>query len=193
MRLSSFNSQLVSLKLTGGQEAGIPAILTVERQCRAHWCWAAVALSVGKHFGVTDYQTQEDLVFNYFNFTVEEKLSNSAACDSNDNQHGDHTSLIIPLSSVGFPNAASKEAPLQEEELVHELSNGRPVCAFIEWSNGTGYHAIAIVGIEAMRDQDGNRRYIIGDPLHNTQRSSYNQLCDSYYNNGQWKVTFTLS
>ena len=130
----------------------------------------------------------------YFKFTTEDRQTNSSACNYKDTDHGDHTSLVIPLSKVGFNDAPPGRGPLQEEELIDQLSNKRhPVCGFVEWTNGTGYHAIAIVGIDPMRDQHDNRIYIVGDPLYSIQKVSYEQLCKSYHNIGKWIVTFTLS
>jgi hypothetical protein len=191
MALTAFHSQSMSLLLTKNLDVGIPSILTVEDQCRAHWCWAAVALSVGKHFNVSQYQTQEDLVFNYLNLTTEERQANRSNCNFEDTHHKDCPNDEIPLRWLGFANAARKSGFIPEKDLIDELSNGYPVCAFIEWKNGMGYHATAIVGIDALRDNN-NRIYIVSDPLHHELRFTYDQLCNSYYNIGQWKTTFTL-
>ena len=144
-------------------------------QERPSWCWAAVGEMVFKYYYVpavhrTDYQCG---IVQTRNLCT--GIPNCVTCDL---PVGDESSMMNMLQQysllatrdgaagdVGLA-AQSKAGSLSEEEVKHEINEGRPILAGVSPSgfkiDGISQHTALIVGYD---DRSGDLKLIVNDPF----------------------------
>jgi hypothetical protein len=189
MPVFGFPSKSITVSSTGAAGSTGP-FMTVERQCRANWCWAAVAVSIGRHYDVQRDQAEfarSVLASRGVHFPDSECIGQP--CDST-------SSLCsrplpdLPLNKLPLQVAEPLPGPACETILREKLSAHRPVGLFIEWRSAghvSGGHFIALTGIVI---SGSSLRYHVGDPMGpDDQTMTYDDL-QNYQSDGKWMTTW---
>jgi hypothetical protein len=186
----------------------VPKLLDVEHQLCGCWCWAAVAVSIANFFypNPGTLLTQGRLAHQtYHARDSESTLSIDDCCNDPcvDAAHGTCNLLIDP-DGVTLPLQLANITPgklqmtsvdaARDQDILSSLRNGLPVCAAINWSEGT-FHFVAIVGAER---RAGTLFYYVSDPLHDFNIVSRNQLETAYLasngnSGGRWTGAYFTS
>ncbi|MHC8391619.1 papain-like cysteine protease family protein [Pseudomonas sp. MDT2-39-1] len=131
------NSLFIVVALSAGSHAS-----AIERQRAMNWCWAASIQDVMAQVG--RYQTQQQI---------------SARLDGWPRDRPAYIGeLVALLNSYGF-RAWQAGRPGSPQELLHTLSTGWKIIAFVRPSNGPVGHYIVIQGVDP---NTGN--VIVSDP-----------------------------
>jgi Papain-like cysteine protease AvrRpt2 len=163
----SLPTQTVDL---GPAAAAIPAgpldgtiLLHIEAQCRADWCWAAVCVSIARHYGHVRSQSEfAYAIETAAGFPVTPKQCAIPPCDATTTT-GSYPSTFLPLTGLA-PSPREDDRALTEVELLAEVSAARPVGIQIRWDAAKGgkAHFIAVVG--GINTASGVQ-YLVGDPM----------------------------
>ncbi|MCP4220043.1 MAG: hypothetical protein GY765_35760 [bacterium] len=156
-------------------------ILTLEmkKQELEQWCWASIAVAVGKYYGTGSYRQNdiatEVLGFDCSGYDKDEDLK--ARCDQTRTM--DEALETVDCFSHWTPGKPSFE------RLQTELRDGRPICIRIEWFDG-GAHYAGITGCNAY-----NRDIYIDDPKHGFSKHPYESFPHNYRKDGGvWTENF---
>lgn len=145
--------------------------VTIEKQQRTEWCWAAVSVSVNAFFRPSSSHTQCELAGAVLNMTCcsGDRPSHSAPCNA---PHDIHT----VLGRLHLLAADPIVKALSFHELKDEIDHDRPVCVLIKWLGKDGKpgdrgHFIAI---EGYRITPAGKQFVsIGDPFFGPSEVEY--------------------
>lgn len=161
--------------------------MSVQGQCRAFWCWAAVCVSIAKHYGIDADQSifaqqVQGSAFPSTDCTI-------PPCDATLVQ-GSVPAMVLPVDQFNL-GYVKVPGPLSESDLATEMRAHRPVGAKIIWRSAgkpAGGHYIAIVG---MTETNGKKVFHPSDPMDpsNVQSLSYAELVN-YQLDGDWKLSW---
>lgn len=152
--------------------------LLLERQERSRWCWAAIAVSLARHFGLTGPAgtpwTQRELAARLLSEVPPDAAPAPADGDDLLNRE---LLLEQALRVVGCFSHWSRGRP-SPQRLAAELQAGQPVCLRIAWHDG-GSHYVAVAGLEPATGE-----VFVQDPLHGPSVHAYEGFPDRYRNRG---------
>jgi hypothetical protein len=158
----------------GGSRLTIDLGFDVERQEQSQWCWAAVAVSVARHFDSASRWRQCTV--------VNAELNQTSCCDDGGSPScGRPWYLDRALATVAHLHAVRSGA-LDFSEAYAEVVANQPPCMRIGWAGGGG-HFVAVVGV---RQAGGDRFLRIGDPLHGTVEEGWTDPAEPYMGYGSW-------
>ena len=151
--------------------------LTVEKQCKDHWCWAAVAVAIERYYGNSTV-TQCTFASRF--------LTISDCCSDQDLQACD-TDKRLP-EVLKFMHALGRTFHQVEAHfLMNEIDNQRPVCLRIAF-NRKG-HAVLIRGYD--NSAPSRVSFFIGDPKFDVNAQiPFESLKTAYLGPGQWTHTY---
>lgn len=154
--------------------------ITVGKQLRSRWCWAAIASALATWYktgridqvqladsllkdpvAAKDVYTEEDLLERNINFKLDVALQ--------------------------YVNCFSHWTPGKPifERIQFEINQGRPLGVRLEWFKG-GAHYILVNGYN-----DRDRSIMIEDPLHGPVVQEFNRFPNKYQGSGAvWTETF---
>jgi hypothetical protein len=106
----------------------------VEHQKQDRWCWAAVAVSVGRYYKRSQMAQCE---------LVKKQLNNVSCCGVNASSSACNQpySLPPPLTVAGV-DCLVAPGVADVNDLQNEINNNRPVCLRYQWSEGGGHFAV---------------------------------------------------
>lgn len=181
---ASFPTKKVALSLPTSAAAAsfsVAPFMTVRTQCRSQWCWAAVAQSVAEYFQAASAPSQPELAYRVLTsrgLAIDLAECVRPPCSPAERGAADIPIDTLPLTMAGV-RTISYRPNLTEDELQASLRDRRPVPMLINWADGHGSHAIAVVG--GVTDATGVTRYIPGDPFDSTAPPhTFNALMSSY-------------
>jgi hypothetical protein len=185
MPLNAVPSKNVVIPI-GDAVVGDKPFMTVEPQCRAHWCWAAVCVSIARRFG--HELEQASFARQVLGDSFPDADCTVPPCDATSTKCS-IPALTLPIDML--PISYEKvPGPLSKADLIEEMRNKRPVAAKIVWQSASkpaGGHYIAIVGMSA---SGGDVLFHPGDPMDgNVQAVPYEKLL-RYQEDGDWKVSW---
>jgi hypothetical protein len=169
-------------------EAAVP--LTVQRQERSEWCWAAVSVSVDLLFRPASAHTQCDVA----------SLALALACCGD----GKPAACNVPhelntvLGRLHLLAGDPLRTPVPFTQIRKEIDSGRPVCILIKWLDRDGSltrgHFIAVNGY---RITPAGKQFVsITDPFFGSSHIDYDQLSNPKggYQNGRgvWFASFLV-
>jgi hypothetical protein len=158
--------------------------LTMARQERSLWCWAAVATAVGNFYGTGSWSQCQVATASIPNFPnpppgTFDCCTNAAPC----NIFG---FLDVALRSTS--SFASKQASLLAfSDLQSEIAAGRPVGTRIQWQDGSG-HFVALAGWST--DSSGAQWVDVVDPQTGASTQRLSAFPASYRTGGSWTHTY---
>lgn len=161
----------------------------IQQQCHTNWCWAAVVASIADFYNPGTNCTQCIIAIT----RLEDPDCCDAECEKDDDaKYNIPSTLQSTLHICGcddgvhpLPDVA---APL--DKIESQLSNGRPVCVRVSWTEDEffgGGHFVVIDGFEA-----GTGRLHVVDPLGREERDiHYDELSFNYPPHaGMWVDTY---
>lgn len=185
MPLNAIPSANVVFSLGAATDGNKP-FMTVEPQCRAHWCWAAVCVSIARTFG--HELDQAGFAQQVLGSSVSAKDCTVPPCDAT-SMKGSIPAQALPIDMLPVPYEKVL-GPLSKQDLIQEMRMKRPVAAKIIWQSASkpaGGHYIAIVG---MSMSGGDVLFHPGDPMDgNVQAVPYEKLV-RYQEDGDWRVSW---
>jgi hypothetical protein len=156
--------------------------LIMQRQELEHWCWAAIAVSLGAFYGTRRMMQHEAagalLGMDCSGFQSEpDVVSRCDVC----------AMLDDALKLVGCFSHWSPGRPTFER-IRTEIDAGRPVCFCVDWKTGGSHYAV-ISGYYA-----NTREVYVADPLHGPSVQAYSTFPTQYRGiGGFWRGTFWTS
>jgi len=169
--------------------------VTIEKQQRTEWCWAAVSVSVNAFFRPGASHTQCDLAGAILKLPccAGQQPSQSAACNV---PHDIHT----VLGRLHLLAADPIVKPLSFAEVQDEIDHGRPVCVLIKWlgSNGQPGDRGHFIAIDGYRITPAQKQFVsIGDPCYGPSEVDYEQFSSPQggYRDGRgvWFASFRVA
>jgi len=155
---------------------------TIEHQKQDRWCWAAVAVSLGRYYKRSK-KAQCTL--------VSEQLNNVTCCGVNASSDACNqpNRLGPPLTSTGVDHRSAPGAAAVAD-LQNEINNKRPVCLRYLWSGGLGHFAV----IEGCA-QIPQAWVAVQDPWLGWSELTYADLANGNYKGpgGAWTDTYFTS
>jgi len=165
----------------------------MQKQQHSNWCWAAVAVSVARHFDPDSTWCQCRLASRMAK--IEKlKVAGCGTCPKSTRVPEKcnrpwylQKALAIVKRLAGKPEGS----PLSFRKIKEHIKAGRPVCTRILWGGGTAAHFVVISG--CFKTKSGDRWVDIEDPdsgpstwLHEEFRKNYE------YAEGQWVDTYPV-
>jgi hypothetical protein len=109
------------------------ASFTIEHQKQDRWCWAAVAVSVGRYYKRST-KAQCEL--------VSEQLNNVTCCGGGAGGACNQSNSLRPsLTSVGVDHLLAPGAA-GVADIQYEINNRQVICLRYQWSGGLGHFAV---------------------------------------------------
>jgi hypothetical protein len=167
----------------GGQGPGAVAItFAIQNQRLDNWCWAAVAASVAGFFTPGNPWTQCKIASTLLNASCCSDPAPNPPCN-------DTFYLDRALQLVGHLGSTMKSGAANLSELQTQISNSRPLCAYIDWGNGGDGHFITVSGYDL-----ATAEVRADDPDGATQTwMSYTKACNAYPGGGSWNYSYWTS
>ena len=145
--------------------------LTIERQKKSEWCWAATSVSVNRFFRADATHTQCELAGSVLEVQCCEgaKPAQSEQCNT---PHALHT----VLGRLHLLAADPIRKPLSFDAVQQQIDAGHPVCVLIKWLDKQGKvsdrgHFIAINGYRVTPSQ---KQFVsITDPFYGASEIDY--------------------
>lgn len=168
--------------------------LTIQRQEKSEWCWAATSVSVDLFFRPDSTHTQCDMASLVLDLPCcdDGKPAQSDACNA---PHA----LNPVLGRLHLLAADPILTPLTFDRVQKEIDAGRPVCVLIKWLDNQGHvtdrgHFIAINGYHVTPAQ--TQFVSITDPLYGASEIAFLQFISKPggYRDGKgvWFASFLL-
>jgi len=155
---------------------------TIEHQEQDRWCWAAVAVSVGRYYKRSK-KAQCEL--------VSEQLNNVTCCGVNASSYACNqpNQLRPSLTSAGVDHRWAPGAA-GVADIQNEINNNRLVCVRYQWSGGLGHFAV----IEGCA-QVPPAWVAVGDPWFGWSELTLTDLANGNYMGpgGVWTDTYFTS
>lgn len=162
--------------------------LTVERQQRSKWCWAAVANSVSHFYDPSSTWSQCKI--------VDAELGQATCCTDGASAACNKTwYLDRALTRVGCLGAKTI-GPLTFAEVQAQLGAGHPPCARQGWGGGSG-HFVAIVcwfdgtPLSEITAAGAAQRIKISDPWYGDSVVDYASFVAGHHGAGAWTHSYT--
>lgn len=153
----------------------------MQEQQRPDWCWAAVAVSVDRHFSRASTWRQCRLAKLELQAT---RCCRNPVSDCDQSWH-----LERALQRVGRLAGPPVAAGLTFAGIQTEIDAGRPICVRTEWSDRTA-HFVVIAGYNVTR---GGVEYVeVEDSLDGPIELPYNTFVNRYRGNGRWSHTYPV-
>lgn len=168
--------------------------LTIQRQEKSEWCWAATSVSVDRFFRPDSTHTQCDIASLALGLHCCDngKPAQSDACN------GPHP-LNPVLGQLHLLAADPILKPLTFDRVQQEIDAGRPICVLIKWLDNQGQvtdrgHFIAINGYHVTPAQ--TQFVSITDPLYGLSEIAFKQFIGKQggYRDGRgvWFASFLV-
>jgi hypothetical protein len=155
--------------------AAVP--LDVEHQQRTNWCWAAIAVSLARHYGTGAF-TQDEVAAGVFG------IMGSNAAHAVDDRANSVALLDDALRFVGCHASWTPGRPVLAD-IARELAGKRPPCVCLEWSSGDA-HYVVVTGCVGSSGE-----LTIGDPLHGTSMQLFHAFPATYRSAGAvWRGVY---
>jgi len=185
MPLAGIPTRKIALA-AAGLVADAKPFMSVERQCRAHWCWAAVCVSIARRYGIVIDQAA--FARKVLGDAFPAADCSNPPCDATSTKCS-VPAMALPIDDVplDFERVAG---PLSKEALIEEMKHQRPVAAKIIWQSAAkpaGGHYIAIVG---MTESAGDVLFHPGDPMDTIAQAVPYEKLVRYQQDGDWKVSW---
>jgi hypothetical protein len=174
--------------------------LVIQKQQMLNWCWAAVAVSVARHYfeGVT--WTQCTFAWAMLNRAAYDSGDQAHCCGSDDPPECDKPfSLEQALRGVRLrPQVLS--GPMKPFSAVHaRLKAGCPIPVMIDWGKDQG-HFVVLTDCKVTRS--GVEKVFVGDPFFISAWVSYSDFLAGYQPDtsdpafpsrlGSWSLTYLV-
>jgi hypothetical protein len=158
----------------GALQASLDLGFDVDSQEQTHWCWAAVAVSVARHFDSATPWLQCAL--------VNAELQQTSCCEEGGSPSCNVDGYLdLALKRVAHFRAM-RTGVIDFSEALSEIGASRPRCARIVWTEGGG-HFVVVLGVRQTGD---NRVLRIGDPWHGTVEEGWTEPPTPYLGDGSW-------
>jgi hypothetical protein len=164
----------------------------MQKQLHSNWCWAAVAVSVARHFAPDSTWCQCRLASRMAKL---EKLK-VAGCGTCRNSSGVSRKCDQPwyldraLRIVKQLNGTPELTPLSFRQTVERIKAGRPVCVRILWGAGPAAHFVVITGY--LQTKSGSW-VDVEDPDTGSSTWLFEEfLSNYYYSQGAWVDTYPV-
>jgi len=176
-------------KAPGTEIGSVP--LTVEKQRKSEWCWAAVSVSVNRLFRPDSDHTQCEIAGS-------ELKRNCCGSDLSGECNHPFT-LHTVLARLHLLADEPHLKPLTFSKIQKEIDAGRPICVLIKWLDDDGTvsnrgHFITITGYRLTPAQ--NQFVSISDPFYGQSEIAYPSFCDAGggYRDGKgvWHASFLV-
>jgi hypothetical protein len=154
---------------TNDKDLQVPMVLQGKYR---YWCVSACIAMLARYFGRGSVKACD---------VASKFLNRQDACSSDYISACDVAQPTFRVSTVmeTFYRISNleKRGPLNEEKLVQELDNDRPVmAAFINDATGGGH----VVVLRGYSQAGGSApQYLVNDPLAHVTKASYNMLCST--------------
>jgi len=151
----------------------------LERQLQSQWCWAAVSVSVRRHFDALSTWRQCSV--------ADAVLTGGGQCCTDGAACNRTFQLDVALNQLDcLADSHSDIEPFSR--IRSEIARGRPVCCFIDWQNGTG-HFVVVTGWR--RSPGGPEMVLVADPASGgTADMPFNALRCAYAKRGRWSWSY---
>lgn len=160
--------------------AAIRLTFAVEKQLQTQWCWAAVSVSVARHYRRQTRWTQCEVA----------SQERGAACcgDGGTRQCNQPHYLDRALECTGTLREYFHH-PLQPDDVRREIGRNAPLGCRVGWSHGGG-HFVVIAGYEDAADE---MRVDVEDPDPFFASSTYlwEEFTNRYRGRGVWTHSYT--
>lgn len=168
--------------------------LSVQRQLRSEWCWAAVSVSIDHFFRSASTHTQCDVAGSVLNLPC---------CDGTPSQvepcNTPHT-LHTVLGRFHLLAADPIVSPLTFPRVRTEIDAGRPVCALIKWldSESNVTHRGHFIAINGYRVTPAQREFVsVTDPMYGSSEVLFTEFINPKggYRDGRgvWMASFLVA
>ena len=153
--------------------------LIMQSQLLGQWCWAAIAVSLGRYYSNQNWRQHEIatgvLGFNCSRFQEESDIA--AVCNQ-------YAMLNEALQFVGCYSHWSP-GHRSFERIQAEIDAGRPICLRLEWYSG-GSHYLLVAGYYA-----ATHEIYLEDPQHGPSVQKFALFPHTYrMSGGVWRGTF---
>lgn len=153
--------------------------LALQRQELEHWCWAAIAASLGDYYGLR-HLSQHEIAGTLLGLDctgIREDPHARARCDAT-------AMLDEALKLVGCFSHWSPGRPAFER-IQAEIDTGRPVCLAVDWKTGGSHYAV-VTGYST-----GSRELFVEDPLLGPSVQQFDAFPAHYRGTGgYWRGTY---
>lgn len=149
----------------------------MDSQTEKHWCWAAVSAAVDRYFDPGSALTQCEIAA---------EVLDANDCCADPKVHDKPAQLQDALEILGRLNK-TRHGPLEFPDLRSELDAGRPVCARIEWNDGSA-HYVVLYGYHVI--SSGTRTVEVADPWYPNSTQNFDFFPAFYHGGGEWTATF---
>jgi len=164
----------------------------MEKQEHNNWCWAAVAVSVDRHFAPDSTWCQRRLASK---MAKKEKLK-VKSCGTCQNRKPTPRTCNRPwyldkaLELVDRLRGKPKPAPLSFAQIEKKIKAGFPVCLRVLWGEG-GAHFIVVSGY--VKTKSGAQWVDVEDPHAGSSTWLYDEFLSNYqYSQGRWVETYPV-
>ncbi len=162
----------------------------IETQEKLHWCWAAVAATVAHYFFPDKPPVSQCQIAQ----TVVSPVGTSCCADTTgvcDVSEDLMDALKAVNDLVGTPlKNLPKNTFLAFDNVKQQIDSKCPVCARIQWSDGSGGHFVMVSGYSV--DQSGLQWVDIADPYYDDSTVPYDQFVSDYLGKGTWSETYLV-
>lgn len=169
-----------ALNFTGTGTGSVGVSMEVEPIQKTNWCWAAVAVSVSKHYNKQSKWTQCLLACA--------ELEKTTCCDKLRGGSCNVTHDIDKALSRTQNLGKKVLGKISEDDIEAALKGKMPVVIRVEFADGKG-HFLAIVAIK--RDANGMTGLTLSDPAYGDMVVTPSELNGTYKLSGRWTHTFT--
>jgi hypothetical protein len=170
----------------GGFAPAKSIAFSIQSQGLPNWCWAAVSASVAAYFGSASAWTQCKIASSCLGATCCSNPVPDPTCD--DTYYLDKALQVVGHLARG-PGPIVASGPAQMPQIQTEINSSRPLCAYIDWGNGTDGHFVVLSGYDPASSE-----VRIDDPDGATQTwMAYSAACTSYPGGGTWGFTYWTS
>jgi len=151
-------------------------IFALQEQEQSNWCWSAVAVSVSRFYGSTDW-TQCGLA---------EAVLGRVGCCLDKESCNEEAALSDALRKTKNL-AQGPVAPLDFSDLTAEIDAGRPVCFRVEFNDVKGHFVV----VSSYTEDAAGDRVTVEDPVGSvTTTLSYEEFKTRYQSSGRCTHSF---
>jgi hypothetical protein len=165
----------------------------MEKQEHSDWCWAAVAVSVERHFDPDSTWCQCRIATRMAKM---EKLTVKDCGNCRERRPAPRACnrtwyLDKALRLVGRLAGKPRVRALSFALTARKIHAGRPVCARIQWGPGPSAHFVVVTGSETAKS--GSQWVDVEDPFAGSSTWLYDEFRSNYqYSQGQWTDTYPV-
>lgn len=169
------------LNVTTGAGGALRLPLTIQMQVHSDWCWAAVTASISQFYRANSRWTQCSI--------ADAALGRQDCCGTGGPDPNMCNRPFYLETALDVTGHLLKVEPhdLTITEVQAELSNGRPLCCRIEWSDRTG-HFLSI--IDCFFGQSGDVYLSIADPIFLETQILFQDFASAYQTGASWTHSY---